>query len=252
MLLPQGLVLTHAVAGVHADRNPPGVSSSSVGFPTVLSAAAHHPPHGSTSGPAGHSLQHGHHHGHAAATHAQQPAGTHDAGAQPTSRSQRRQRRAANEANHSSAAAAAEPHDSSGLKLIAIGSRQWGNWWDGRGLLKVRIYDFAVYVDPAQASGMQPWARATCRATCHAVGRPTSTRQCVCAAAPGGAWLVSCIPLEVYARHAGLAAPRPPRLPQPRVRLNGLPRLPPHARLAPLLAVLCSALPSGIPPRHAR
>lgn len=37
--------------------------------------------------------------------------------------------------------------------LLAVGSRQWGSggWWDGRSLLKVKIYDFAVYADPSKA-----------------------------------------------------------------------------------------------------
>ncbi|GMH36673.1 hypothetical protein BSKO_04546 [Bryopsis sp. KO-2023] len=35
--------------------------------------------------------------------------------------------------------------------LITVGSRTWGNWWDGRGLLKVKIYDFAIYADKHQA-----------------------------------------------------------------------------------------------------
>ncbi|EFJ47029.1 hypothetical protein VOLCADRAFT_121023 [Volvox carteri f. nagariensis] len=38
--------------------------------------------------------------------------------------------------------------------LLAVGSRQWGSggWWDGRGLLRVKIYDFAVYADPLKAA----------------------------------------------------------------------------------------------------
>ncbi|GLC47512.1 hypothetical protein PLESTB_001805100 [Pleodorina starrii] len=38
--------------------------------------------------------------------------------------------------------------------LLAVGSRQWGSggWWDGRGLLRVKIYDFAIYADPAKAA----------------------------------------------------------------------------------------------------
>ncbi|GIL78039.1 hypothetical protein Vretimale_7397 [Volvox reticuliferus] len=38
--------------------------------------------------------------------------------------------------------------------LLAVGSRQWGSggWWDGRGFLRVKIYDFAIYADPAKAS----------------------------------------------------------------------------------------------------
>jgi hypothetical protein len=35
-------------------------------------------------------------------------------------------------------------------QLLTVGTRHWGNWWDGRGLLRVRIYDFAVYVDAAE------------------------------------------------------------------------------------------------------
>jgi Chalcone isomerase like len=31
--------------------------------------------------------------------------------------------------------------------LTAVGSKQWGSWWDGRGLLKVKIYDFALYTN---------------------------------------------------------------------------------------------------------
>ncbi|GLI63422.1 hypothetical protein VaNZ11_006390, partial [Volvox africanus] len=38
--------------------------------------------------------------------------------------------------------------------LLAVGSRQWGGggWWDGRGLLRVKIYDFAIYADPNKAA----------------------------------------------------------------------------------------------------
>ena len=32
-------------------------------------------------------------------------------------------------------------------ELAATGTRTWGSWWDGRGLLNLRIYDFAIYVD---------------------------------------------------------------------------------------------------------
>lgn len=35
--------------------------------------------------------------------------------------------------------------------LLTVGSRRWGNWWDGRGLLKIKIYDFAIYVDGQKA-----------------------------------------------------------------------------------------------------
>lgn len=35
--------------------------------------------------------------------------------------------------------------------LVTVGNRQWGNWWDGRGLLKVKIYDFAIYADAREA-----------------------------------------------------------------------------------------------------
>lgn len=48
--------------------------------------------------------------------------------------------------------AASEPENDS-QKLVAVGTRTWGNWWDGRGLLKVRIYDFAIYVDSQKAHG---------------------------------------------------------------------------------------------------
>lgn len=34
--------------------------------------------------------------------------------------------------------------------LMTVGSRTWGNWWDGRGLLNVKIYDFAIYADKKQ------------------------------------------------------------------------------------------------------
>lgn len=40
----------------------------------------------------------------------------------------------------------------SGQQLLTVGTRHWGNWWDGRGLLKVKIYDFALYVDGQQVS----------------------------------------------------------------------------------------------------
>jgi hypothetical protein len=35
-------------------------------------------------------------------------------------------------------------------QLLTVGCRNWGNWWDGRGLLRVKIYDFAIYVDGEQ------------------------------------------------------------------------------------------------------
>ncbi|GFR44649.1 hypothetical protein Agub_g5939 [Astrephomene gubernaculifera] len=41
--------------------------------------------------------------------------------------------------------------DHSVQHLLAVGSRQWGNsgsWWDGRSLLRVKIYDFAIYANP--------------------------------------------------------------------------------------------------------
>ena len=34
--------------------------------------------------------------------------------------------------------------------LMTVGTRMWGSWWDGRALLRVRIYDFAVYMDREQ------------------------------------------------------------------------------------------------------
>eukprot|EP01025_Chloroclados_australasicus_P062631 TRINITY_DN8227_c0_g1_i1.p1 TRINITY_DN8227_c0_g1~~TRINITY_DN8227_c0_g1_i1.p1 ORF type:complete len:372 (-),score=8.16 TRINITY_DN8227_c0_g1_i1:549-1532(-) len=36
--------------------------------------------------------------------------------------------------------------------LAAVGKRQWGsgNWWDGRNMLKVDLYDFALYLDSKQ------------------------------------------------------------------------------------------------------
>lgn len=152
MLLPQGLVLTHAATGTHADRDAAGASSATAGgFPTMLSAPAshHQQPHGSSSGFAGRSLQLGHHQGHAVATHPHPHPNSGTEPQQQTRRERRQRRHAAIDTSQSTTAA--DSRDASGLKLIAIGSRQWGNWWDGRGLLKVRIYDFAVYVDPAQA-----------------------------------------------------------------------------------------------------
>lgn len=35
--------------------------------------------------------------------------------------------------------------------LLTVGTRHWGNWWDGRGLLGVRLYDFAIYIDGQEA-----------------------------------------------------------------------------------------------------
>ena len=35
--------------------------------------------------------------------------------------------------------------------LVAVGTRHWGNWWDGRGLLRIKLYDFAVYLNQGQA-----------------------------------------------------------------------------------------------------
>ena len=34
--------------------------------------------------------------------------------------------------------------------LMTVGTRLWGSWWDGRALLRVKIYDFAVYMDRQQ------------------------------------------------------------------------------------------------------
>jgi len=34
--------------------------------------------------------------------------------------------------------------------LMTVGSRHWGNWWDGRGILNVKLYEFAVYADQNQ------------------------------------------------------------------------------------------------------
>jgi hypothetical protein len=39
-------------------------------------------------------------------------------------------------------------------QLLTVGCRNWGNWWDGRGLLRVKIYDFAIYVDGEQVRGV--------------------------------------------------------------------------------------------------
>jgi hypothetical protein len=39
---------------------------------------------------------------------------------------------------------------SSSRQLLTVGCRHWGNWWDGRGLLRVKIYDFAIYIDGQQ------------------------------------------------------------------------------------------------------
>eukprot|EP00210_Caulerpa_lentillifera_P000051 g49.t1 len=33
---------------------------------------------------------------------------------------------------------------------MTVGSRHWGRWWDGRGVLGVKLYDFAVYIDESQ------------------------------------------------------------------------------------------------------
>lgn len=40
-------------------------------------------------------------------------------------------------------------------RLLAMGCRQWGSsgWWDGRSLLKLKVYEYAVYVDPHQVCG---------------------------------------------------------------------------------------------------
>jgi hypothetical protein len=37
-------------------------------------------------------------------------------------------------------------------RLLATGTRSWGTgaWWDGRSLMRVRIYDFALYADEAR------------------------------------------------------------------------------------------------------
>jgi hypothetical protein len=58
-------------------------------------------------------------------------------------------------ADSSTAAAAGHNGSSSSFsgrpqQLLTVGCRNWGNWWDGRGLLRVKIYDFAIYVDGEQ------------------------------------------------------------------------------------------------------
>lgn len=35
--------------------------------------------------------------------------------------------------------------------LTTVGARFWGNWFDGRGLLRVKVYEFAIYIDRQQA-----------------------------------------------------------------------------------------------------
>mmetsp|Transcript_33797 Transcript_33797/g.84752 ORF Transcript_33797/g.84752 Transcript_33797/m.84752 type:complete len:349 (-) Transcript_33797:44-1090(-) len=40
-------------------------------------------------------------------------------------------------------------------ELTATGHRTWGSWKDGRGLLNIKIYDFALYVDKEQARKSQ-------------------------------------------------------------------------------------------------
>jgi hypothetical protein len=42
-------------------------------------------------------------------------------------------------------------------QLLTVGTRNWGNWWDGRGLLRVKIYDFAIYVDGEQVRPVLLW-----------------------------------------------------------------------------------------------
>uniref|UniRef100_A0A7S1X0F4 Chalcone isomerase domain-containing protein n=1 Tax=Tetraselmis chuii TaxID=63592 RepID=A0A7S1X0F4_9CHLO len=41
--------------------------------------------------------------------------------------------------------------DGSCQELAATGHRTWGSWKDGRGLLQIKIYDFALYVDKDKA-----------------------------------------------------------------------------------------------------
>jgi len=33
---------------------------------------------------------------------------------------------------------------------MTVGSRHWGRWWDGGGVLNVKLYEFAVYIDQPQ------------------------------------------------------------------------------------------------------
>ena len=59
------------------------------------------------------------------------------------------------------ATAATTSSSSSGRQqLLTVGNRMWGNWWDGRGLLRVKIYDFAIYIDTEQAAMHLPTAAA--------------------------------------------------------------------------------------------
>jgi hypothetical protein len=66
-------------------------------------------------------------------------------------------------ANSSAAAAAGAINSSSSSsrgvfgrpqQLLTVGCHNWGNWWDGRGLLRVKIYNFAIYVDRKQVRAL--------------------------------------------------------------------------------------------------
>jgi hypothetical protein len=60
--------------------------------------------------------------------------------------------------------------------LVATGGKQWGSWWDGRALLKVKIYDFALYANPSHLSRALPVLTATPDPDAH-VSRPSRLRR---------------------------------------------------------------------------
>lgn len=57
---------------------------------------------------------------------------------------------------HRSAARLTRPARVSAQELTATGHRTWGSWKDGRGLLNIKIYDFALYVDKEQVRAGRP------------------------------------------------------------------------------------------------
>jgi hypothetical protein len=62
--------------------------------------------------------------------------------------------------------------------LATTGSKQWGSWWDGRGLLRVKIYDFAIYANARQVAAVVRGAGAgidSAGATFPAAGTPESS-----------------------------------------------------------------------------
>ncbi|KAG2495443.1 hypothetical protein HYH03_006389 [Edaphochlamys debaryana] len=86
-------------------------------------------------------------------------------------------------------------HSHSLQQLLAVGSRQWGSgsWWDSRSLLRVKIYDFAIYADATKArsavrsqlSGGRAWALAAAAASDDGASVPAGPAQALVSPSSG-------------------------------------------------------------------